>query len=1058
MSADPFAYRSDDWDRISAAFEVVVSLPSRDRLAYLDATYSTDVALRTELESLIAAHDGAEEFLDEFHSDVVQLALTLGAPHARRDDGDDGPAIPSPITPGDRIRHFVVHERLGSGGAGVVYRGRDTLLERDVAIKFLAPRLGGDPAARARLVKEAQAASRLDDPHVCPIHAVETTADGGLCIVMAYCAGGTLRDRLRRGPLAPADATVIARHLARGLASAHAAGIVHGDIKPANVGFGEGDVARLLDFGVAVHAHEVLAAGASRGLSGTLPYLAPELWRGAAHDPRTDVWALGVTFFEMVTGRRPYTGTDAGAIADAIISAPLPPLLYSDGMAPSPEFERLISRMLSPSPGDRPADGAAVLAALDVASAAVVPEPLADESAPAARTSAAPPASDRLVASLAPRRRRSLVIAGVAAVALAISAWAITTSPPRSNAASPAVEVARSDVPLSTIAVLPFTTRGGRDIEYLGDGMVDLLTPVFDGTGLVRGIDPNTVIGAAGETRAGVVDSAAARAIAATVRADRYVVGSVVRSGTTLVFRATLRRIDGREVGRAQTTVVDSTAMTAGVDALVRQLIATELLAPGDTIAGIAAATTTSTRALRAYLDGERELRDARPAAAVANFQAAVSADSLFALAWYRLARAARWSEVDSLSRAAAQRAFALAASLPQRQQSLVRAYHTLRFGSARLAERQFAQIVRDYPTDVEAWMLLGEVQFGSNPYYGRPLAESAESFQRVMALDPRNREVTVYLMDLAANANRIGQLDTLFSMYFSPNSAGEQPGIRATYLALHSRRTRGDGAASVPADMRDDPALARVALQRVGSDARDRAAARSFARILTTAPATRVEGLRALATLDVASGDWTSAVTHFRNVELVDPDAALEHRALLVLSPSVRLSADTLRVLRDALQRSPRARSLDTGSDLTASERDDMHQYLIGVLSVCLGDSVAVVAAMRTLSASGASGSRIGAPLASAITGHWQLRSGNTAGAMTAFEQGIPDLPARLRQQHPALGQHLDRLARADALLRLGRRAEARQWYHSLREGPGLSGAPFVAAADSGTRAASGN
>ena len=171
---------------------MVLSLPSHERASFIDVTCGADTALRTELESLVAAHDGAPAFLDGFYSDVVQPVLVQhDTDVAASAKAGDRVSESTHGAAGDRIRHFTVHERLGSGGAGVVYRGRDTLLERDVAIKFLAPSLSSDPAARERLVREAQAASRLDDPHVCPIYAVEPTADGGLCIVMAYCAGGT---------------------------------------------------------------------------------------------------------------------------------------------------------------------------------------------------------------------------------------------------------------------------------------------------------------------------------------------------------------------------------------------------------------------------------------------------------------------------------------------------------------------------------------------------------------------------------------------------------------------------------------------------------------------------------------------------------------------------------------------------------------------------------------------------------------------------------------------------------------------------------------------------
>jgi len=1042
MLGDPPAAGDGHWDRLSGLFEAVLSLPSHERAAFMDDTCGAHSMLRQELESLLAAQEGAPAFLDALYADVIHPALSrdhTGMESVRA--ATELTAAPH-VEPGDRIRHFTVHERLGSGGSGVVHRGRDTMLERDVAMKFLAPTLSQDTAARARLVREAQAASGLEDPNVCSIYAVETTVDGGVCIVMAYCAGGTLRDRLRRGPLSPAEISTIALHLARGLASAHRAGIVHGDIKPANVGFGEGDVARLLDFGVATLARD--ATTDTRGLSGTLPYLAPELWLGGMRGPRADVWALGVTYFEMVTGRRPFVSEDPGALAEAILAGAIPPVILPDGTPAAPELEALIHRMLSARPEDRPADGGAVLAAL-------VAPPQKLDVVPAAPL---PDAATAGVSVRSPRNRRIAIAIGAASLVGVV--WTILPSSPTRTVTPPAVEVARTREPLSSIAVLPFATRGATDIAYLANGMVDLLTPAFDATGLVRGIDPNTVIGAAGDRQQTTVDSSAAQTLAATVRADRYVVGTVVATGPTLTFRAVLRRADGREVGRAQTTVADAGALASGIDALVRQLIATELLAPGDTIAGIAAATTSSTRALRAYLDGERELRDARPSAAVAHFLSAVAADSMFALAWYRLARAARWNEVDSLSVRAAQRASALAASLPPRQRTLVRAYQALRFGSPREAERLLTQIVTDYPTDVEAWMLLGEVQFGSNPFYGRPIGDAGAAFQRVMALDPRNREVTVYLMELAANANRIGQLDTLFSMYFSPNSAGEQPGIRATYIALHRRRVGTSAPRRGAPDALGDPALATVALSRISTDSRDRGAAKAYARVVASVPASRVDGLLALAVLDVADGDWGAAEIDVRDAASIDPYAAAEARALLALAPSVSVSPDTLRAVRQALAARRTARRV-SDDDLTAIEHDDLRQYLAGLLSVRLGDSTAISAARAALAKRSVAESRVAAPLAEAIAGHWQLRTGNVAAAIASFESCIPDLPARIRARHPALAQHLDRLARAETLLRLARKREAQRWYQSLREGAGVAGTPFVAAADSGARRANG-
>jgi tetratricopeptide (TPR) repeat protein len=483
--------------------------------------------------------------------------------------------------------------------------------------------------------------------------------------------------------------------------------------------------------------------------------------------------------------------------------------------------------------------------------------------------------------------------------------------------------------------------------------------------------------------------------------------------------------------------VDDRAQMFAGIESLVRTLSAAELRAPGDTIAALAAATTSSTRALRAYLDGERELRDARPAAAVAHFTMAVEADSSFALAWYRLARAARWSDVDSLNARATERANALSASLPLRMQQVVRAYHALRFGAPVVAERQFRQIVADYPTDVEAWMLLGETLFENNPLVGRSSSEAGPAFQRVMALDPRNREVTVYLMELAARAEQRGLLDTLFSMYFRPNSAGEQPGIRETYLALHARRVRGEFRAIA------DPVSAHIALRRAGSRPSDLDAARRYAVVLTdptvSAPL-RVDGLLALASLDVASGNLASAERHWRDAAVVDPSSSLLHRATSMAAPRIAVPEDSLRAVRTQLMT---AAGWPDERVLSRTEYRTVRLYLAGLLSLRLRDTLTLAEAQRALTQAPSS-DRLATPLGFALAGHRAKAQGDLSVALAAFERSDVALPVRTRSRVPALAQHADRLARADLLQQLQRPDDASKWYAALRDGPAVWGAPY--------------
>jgi hypothetical protein len=286
--------------------------------------------------------------------------------------------------------------------------------------------------------------------------------------------------------------------------------------------------------------------------------------------------------------------------------------------------------------------------------------------------------------------------------------------------------------------------------------------------------------------------------------------------------------------------------------------------------------------------------------------------------------------------------------------------------------------------------------------------------------------------------------------MYFSPNSAGEQPGIRATYIALHGRRFPN---ASVPRNAPnalDDALLARVALHRVGTGLVDRPSARAYARVLAANPATRLEGLLSLATVAMADSGLHAADGALREAAALDADAALEQRALFALVPGAAVTADTLRVIRASLS-ARRVTARAPNDVLSSVERDDVRQYLIGLLSVRLNDARGVLSAQGALQRRAAAPSRVAAPLRAAVAAHWALRRGQPAEAAAEFEHAELDLPVRVRAAHPALEQHVDRWARAEVLSRLGRKDEAVRWYQSVREGFGVGGMPFYAAAVEG-------
>jgi Tol biopolymer transport system component len=260
---------------------------------------------------------------------------------------------------GETVSHYRIIGELGSGGMGVVYKAEDTRLGRTVALKFLSRALTSDAGARERFLREARAICAIDHPNICTIHEVDETESGDTFICMACYEGRSLKERLRAGPLPVAEAIEVATGVARGLQAAHAASIVHRDIKPGNVMLAEPGVARIIDFGLAKLSGRTSITAAGYAV-GTVAYMSPEQARGGDVDSRTDVWSLGVVLYEMVAGRPPFDGDHDQAVIHSILNSTPPPLSRERQGVP-PELDAIVSKALEKDPAARYQDAAAIL-------------------------------------------------------------------------------------------------------------------------------------------------------------------------------------------------------------------------------------------------------------------------------------------------------------------------------------------------------------------------------------------------------------------------------------------------------------------------------------------------------------------------------------------------------------------------------------------------------------------------------------------------------------------------------------------------------------------------
>jgi serine/threonine protein kinase len=413
-----------------------------------------------------------------------------------------------------RIAHYVIIEKLGEGGMGVVYRARDEKLQRDVALKFLGVLTTGSAASHEKILEEARAISALNHPNICIVYEVGE-ADGKPYIAMEFVEGKPLSAEILSTGMALDQVERYGIQLAEALSHAHSRGIIHRDLKSANVIITPTGLLKVLDFGISRRLDSNGEEGTTRfdqswesqhTFTGTLPYVAPEVFKGQVADERSDIWSLGVLLYEMVAGRRPFHGATAYELSAAILREKQP-----DITQPIPAvMQSILDKCLNKDPGQRYQSAGEVRAALETAGTASRTQNFL--------TVINQPSGIWTVRNL-------LLLFGVAALALGLGYW----MQERKTARTPPVPGA-----IQSIAVLPLENLSGDPAQdYFADGMTDALITELSQIKKLRVISRTTVMQYK-HTRKPLQE------IAEELRVQAIVEGSVMRVGDRVRISAKL--------------------------------------------------------------------------------------------------------------------------------------------------------------------------------------------------------------------------------------------------------------------------------------------------------------------------------------------------------------------------------------------------------------------------------------------------------------------------------------------------------------------------------------
>jgi DNA-binding SARP family transcriptional activator/TolB-like protein len=599
----------------------------------------------------------------------------------------------------------------------------------------------------------------------------------------------------------------------------------------------------------------------------------------------------------------------------------------------------------------------------------------------------------------------------------------------------------RQETIAGLVAVMPFAVHGSAAYAYLAEGAMALVSTALNGAGDLQTVDPLAVMAALAQLSS--PDESSNGQLARGFGAELLVEGSITEGGGRLRATALLRcASDGHVLSRADAERTGEAELFDLVDDIVRQLLAARATGPEAHLAHSASLTTSSIRALKAYLAAEREFHLGRHFEAIAGFEQAVAADPSFALAHYRLAGALAAAAMIGPAREASARALEYRNRLTERDRLLLDAQHAWLNGDAALAERRYDAAAGGNPDDLEAWFLLGDLLFHSNPYRGRSMVEAREPLERALRLDPRHVSTLVKLARIAALEGDAGLLDTLVTRVLELSPSSDQAlamrALRAFTLRLE------DDQRQVIEQARTARALSMaVAFTDVALYSGDLPSAARFGFELTRMA--RSEGLRGLAHLtlahlELARGRISAASAELDLSALLTPVWTLEVRGLFAALPFLPTGAIDIAAIRAQLEASDSSAALPDPT-FPLMLHDPIHghlrSYLLGQIDARLGNLALVHSASEAMAEmpvpEGAEA--LVQRLARSLEAAGRVLQGRAADALRTVEAARSDVWYQWALASPFYAGGLDRFLRATWLEGLGRDDEALGWFGSIAE-----------------------